>query len=325
MKKKGLVILIFFVFSATVFAQGSATDSILRYWLRPQIVNNNLPVTNTFYFWTSSNELDSCLEQKRLLRTSVSDRFHEEMYVEELLKFGRKNNSPIVNHLLSGDRQRIREGWPCYWASMGAFIGDSTHNQLVQVILMDSSLIISFFPDERKSKMWKVHDLKGNELTMEQAMLRKRHIAAVLMCNDEKVRFPGPRRTVYHNHYRSFILCNEDMIKSWHHNVPGLQAKVLKDFDYLVLLNAWLEDYNNQAQQGKKGKVCYAAWTMSVSEMRISDLVFATRNGAGFLGEGVDQVYMMNTIEQLRTWFRKQKNPCERFPGKKPASIPPGN
>lgn len=322
MRKRCYLFLSLILINVNAFAQANATDSILRYWLQPQIVNNDLPVANTFYFWTTSAELDSCVTQKRLLRTSVSENYYESMYIEQLLLLNEKSNQPITNHLLSGDRQRIREGWPCYWTAMHPFYQDSLENQLVQVVLMDSSLIVSFFPDGKKSEMWKVHDLKGNELSIEQTLLRKRHIAAVFVSGDDKLIFTGPRRTVFRTHYRSFILCNEDMIKSWHHNVPGLQAKLLGDLNYLILLNAWFENPEHCAEQGNKGKVCYAAWKQSSVAMKISDLFFAAQRRAGYLSDPANQTSMMEIIDKLRKDIRLQKYSYERFPGKNPVYIP---
>lgn len=323
MKKKSFFILIFFFFSVNSFAQGSATDSILRYWLQPQIVNSNKPIANTLYFWVSTAELDSCVEQKRLLRTAVSDRHFEMQYIDELQYLNQKGNTTIVNHLLGAQRQFIREAWPCYWSAMHSLYSDSLQNQLVQVNLMDSALIVSFFPDEKKSKMWRVHDLKGNEIPIELALGRRRHFAVVYMEGDDKTVFVGPRRSVYRGHYRTFILCNENMIKSWFHNVPGLQAKVVNDLNYLVLLNAWFEKPENCAQHGSKGKVSYAAWTLAPASMRISDLFFATQRWSSYLSDPANQTSTMNIIEQLRDDLRKQKYSYERFPGKNPAYIPP--
>lgn len=300
--------------SVLLKSQTSATDSILHHWLEPQIVNSNKPVANTFYLWTTSAELDTCLRQNQLLRRVQFRICDEFFYADEIRYRAVKQNAPIANHLMSGERQRVLAAWPCYWATMSAWDRDYLQNQLVEVVLMDSSLIVSFFPDEKKSKVWRVHDLKGNELTLEQALQRKRHIAAVYMCNEEKLVFTHIRRTVYRTHDRNFFLCNESMIKSWHHATPGLQAKVQKDFDYLVLLNAWFEKPEHCAEQGSKGRVCYAAWTAQPATMQVSDLFFATQINASYLSVPANQETTKAIVEELRTRFRAQQRPCERFP-----------
>lgn len=299
-------------------SEGSSTDSILRYWLSARVVNDNHPVTNTLYFWTSLPDLDSSLQQDRLLRSTSTDFVFEEQYRDNLLYYS-KDNEPMTNHLLGSERNYIRAAWPSYWSNM-EYDYDTTkprRQQLVQVVLMDSSLIVSFFPDKKKKERWQIHDLRGNLVTMEDALKRKRHIAAVFVSGEQKVVFNGPRRSVFREHYRTFFLCNESMIKSWHHAVPGVQMKVMQDFDYLVLLNAWFGSPEHCAEQGTKGKTCYAAWTKLSSQQSVSELFFATMRRAGYLHDKASQATTMPMLDDLRARLRAQASPCERFPGKK--------
>ena len=315
-----ILVLIALTLVTRLCSQISATDSILRHWLQPQVVTNQSPVFNTFYFWTSSAELDTSLLQNQLIRKAPTNgfysyefAFYDNLYFESL-----RSNAPILNHLMGAERQRTLSVWPCYWENMSGMSGTPHKDQLVQVVLMDSALIVSFFPDEKKSQRWAVHDLKGNSLTVEDAMKRKRHIAAVYMCSEYRSQVFGTiTKRITPGHYRGFVLCNESMIKSWHHAVPGLQARLLKDFDYLMLLNAWFESPANCATQGKNGKVSYAAWNMSSSQMSVSDLFFGVQQYSGNTALNANQSVTTSYMDSLRIRFRTQVNPCERFPGKK--------
>lgn len=52
----------------------TSTDSILQNWLsKGCVVSSQKPVKNRFYFWTTVEELDSVVSQKRLLRTSAPE------------------------------------------------------------------------------------------------------------------------------------------------------------------------------------------------------------------------------------------------------------
>lgn len=293
---------------------GSATDSILRFWLTPQIVSNVKPIANTFYFWTTPQELDSVVEQKRLLRTSLPSDHLEGIYWDRLSS--NENNEPISNHLRSGDRQRIRSAWPCYWSMLNESYDYPKSTQLVQVVLMDSSLIVKFNPDDKKHR-WTIFDLRGNEISMETAMQRKRHIAAVFVSGYNKYSFPAPRPLVVKEYFRTFILCNEDMIKSWHHAVPGMQARIINDLNYLVLMTAYFGDGIHGQLQGKKGKSCRMSWVKPATEMRISELFFATQRMAGDSGPNATEDGMKAIVNLLRSRWPQQKNPVERFPGAK--------
>lgn len=293
----------------------SATDSILRLWLSPQIVNNDKPADNSFYFWTSTEELDSCLSQNQLLRTTSPSNPVEQIYWDRIWATVEKPE-PISNHLRGSDRQRMRAAWPCYWSMLSESYPQSSESQLVQVVLMDSALIVAFHPDERKDK-WTIFDLRGNVVPMNVALERKRHIAAVFVTGKSVSRLPAPRVDVRKEYYRSFILCNESMIKSWHHAVPGIQAKIVQDLDYLLLLNAYLGEGLHGQLQGRKGSNCTATWAMSASKMRISQLFFATQRFAWDTGKPATQTTTTAMIALLRERWPKQVRPCERYPGKK--------
>ncbi len=303
--------------------QGSATDSILRLWLSPQTVNSEKPIANTFYFWTSDEELDSVLSQKRLLRTSAPSNRLEEIYWDRLLRTV-KDFDPISGQLRSGDRQRIRAAWPCYWSILPESYSQSSENQLVQVVLDDSSLIVAFYPDRKRDK-WDVYDLRGNLLSGAEALERKSHFAAVFITGKNKggsAYDTNPRHMEItyvkeKEYYRTFILCNENMIKSWHHGVPGMQDKIIRDLDYLLLLNAYLGESLHAQMQGRKGKNTRLCWARSSTKMKIGQLVLACERFAWMTGYPATQKSTTTIIDLLRERWPKQVKPCERFPGKK--------
>lgn len=298
----------------------TATDSILRLWLSPQVVNNQKPVSNTFYVWITSDELDSVVSQKRLLRTSAPSNHIEELYWQKLLGTI-KYNELISNHLRSGDKQRIREAWPNYWSTLSESYPQSSQNQLVKVVLMDSALIIVFNPDNRKAR-WSVRDLDGNLISINAALQRKRHIAAVFFSgknndawsNTNTVNSITPTYIKRKEYYRSFILCNEEMIKSWHHAVPGVQAQILNDLNYLLLLNAYLGEGSHQQGQGNKGINVRDSWVKPIDKMRVSQMFFATQRLAWQGGVPATQQSITNIINILRERWPNQSKPVERYP-----------
>lgn len=299
----------------------SATDSILRLWLSPQIVNNDKPVASTFYFWISPEELDSVLGQKQLLRTSAPSSNLDQIYWDRLL--GTVDDAePISIHLRSGQRQRIRITWPNYWSQLTEASVLSQENQLIQVELLDSALIVEFSPDENKKNRWAVYDLQGKAVSMERALQRLDYIAAVFISGRNRMSYPGPRVYVHKECYRTFVLCNEKMIKSWHHAVPGMQDKIIQDLDYLLLLNGYFREGWMFPSQGKKGKIALASWTMTESEMKMNNYFFATQRLAWMGGVDADSAATKKIIDLLRMRWPVQKNVCERYPGRYPVYNP---
>lgn len=293
----------------------SSTDSILRLWLAPQTVNSTKPIANTFYFWTSVNELDSVEQQKRLLRTTKQDDVAVDVYQYNLLVTQSKGGDAMADHLFSGERQRVRSAWPCYWSMLDEPSMNPGHTQLVQVVLKDSSLIVVFSPGEKKDARWTVFDLKGNTIPVGKALERKQHIAAVFFDVKNTLIYAGPRAYKVREYCRSFILCNEQMIKSWHHGVPGMQAKIINDLDYLLLLHGYFNEGWMLPSQGKKGKIARASWTMSTTDMKMNNFFFATQRFAWMSGVDANSDATKKIIDLLRERWPQQKNPVEKFPG----------
>jgi hypothetical protein len=299
-------------------AQLSATDSIIRFWMAPQTVNSTRPVFNTFYFWASIQEIDSVLNQQRLLRTSETAGMLEARYLDELFYSGQKNpDDGMCAHLRTGDRVRVRAAWPNYWSTLTEG-GSESHDQLVQVVLMDSALIVSFDTEANGKKRWTIFDLRGNEIVMDDAIKRKDHIAVVFVQGKYKaVMQAGPRRLVQQEYYRTFILCNERMIKSWHHAVPGMQQKILNDLDYLLLLHGYFSEGWTMGEPGKRGKLARAAWKKSAAQLKaLDEFFFATQRFAWTDGPRADASSTKVIIDRLRSRWPLQKNMVERFPGR---------
>jgi len=293
----------------------SSTDSILRLWLSPQIVNNCKPAVSTFYFWTSMQELDSVIGQQRLLRTNSPEDPLADLYLQ-CIEENTLESQEMANHLFSGERQRIHTAWPSYWSTLTESDQPREQDQLVKVVLMDSSLIVAFSPDERKGNRWAVYDLGGNVIPLNKALERKRHIAAVFFSGKNSRTYAGPRRYVQSEYYRTFVLCNENMIRSWHHAVPGMQAKIIQDLDYLLLMNSYFSEGWLLPSQGKRGKIARASWTMPESKMKMNNYFFATQRFAWMTGVDACSEATRKIIDSLRERWPRQVKPCERYPGK---------
>lgn len=301
----------------------TSTDSILQNWLSKGCVVSSLkPVKNRFYFWTTVEELDSVVSQKRLLRTSAPEEQLHYYYWNALFDSKGKRDE-MRSHLQSGDRQRVRMAWPCYWSMLSETYPQSPQTQLVEVILMDSSLIVSYYPDDKKNT-WEIYDLKGKRLSMTEALKRKRHIAAVFVESDAITKsqsFPMQGMYaghIYENgskcHYRTFVLCNENMIKSWHHAVPGVQAMMLNEISYIMLLHSFAADGNKALYNAKSKKYWLKSWYGNTRDMRTDQMYFATQRYARSCGSGLSEPVMKQILDVLRDRVKAQVKPVEKFP-----------
>ncbi|CAN5801929.1 hypothetical protein BH11BAC7_BH11BAC7_29690 [soil metagenome] len=282
----------------------STTDSILHSWLGKQVVENNQPRFKSLWLFVSVQELDSIRESKSLLRSFTYATISQQYYYTTLTdkKFDKQ---PLAGILRSSEKLRLKDAWTSYWPVVNE---DQPGNQLVQVFMDDSALVIAFHPDEKIP--FSVYDLAGNSLTLPQAIQRERHIAVVFLSG--KMKSADGKAGVYR---RSFYIINEKMIRHWQHATPVMQDGILKDLNYLLLLEAWAKETPGHiAKSGKKGKNILRAWNASPQKMSIGQKVFACRRNA----EAIDftEKKARETIAAIRKLWPLQVKPMEKFPFK---------
>jgi hypothetical protein len=303
----------------------TATDSILINWLGKTAVTGAVPKMNRFYFWLEQQEIDSVLQQKNLLRHAQPQTTMEWLYQSTLME-SRFAAQPIAQQLRSSERIRKRECWSNMWSFITETHDSDPRNQLVEVVLEDSAWIALFRPESKKPFV--VVDVKGNVIPELEAQRNSRRIAVVLFqsvltskkldeLRERKLRFSMPGNNTETAHFRSFMLVNETMIKSWHHAVPGLQEKMLSEIKYLLLLDAWMSDSpKNQAQKGRNGKVALDKWNSSRKLKRVNDMFFANIRVTGNAGVDANPVVVKRCIAALRERWPNQKDAVERYPSK---------
>jgi hypothetical protein len=280
----------------------TATDSILKFWLGKQAVNSDFPFPNTLWFWTNWQELDSIDQQKTLLRTAVP-KTPAEKICDQFLFDKKWDAHPVAGWLRSGALQRRRDAWPCYWAIIPAAPVDSfaPPNQLVQVVLEDSALVVVFRPEGREA--FNVFDMQGKLVPLPEAEKSRSRIAMIFLQSETA-----------QGSFRSFYLCNEKMIRSWHHGVPGVQDKVAMDINYMMLLYAWQEAHREKAILPGQS-VAPRYWTGNPRKMSIAELIGSTQRTAQRDPEDLFY-YTKTSIDHIRQSWRLQLHPMERYPSR---------
>ena len=301
----------------------AATDSILKNWLRTQGVDDDKPVAKTLWLWTSSAELDSVEQQHSLLRTFDKKNLAQQFFSGEISKPKWKNN-PLAQMLKGSQYSRTLSAWPCLWTEDDYFSNPSL-NQLVKVELEDSALIAVFHP-RRKTDCWLVYDFNGNLIPLPEALSRKQQIAVVYYSCEIKIDFPQsipfkPKKLKTYYDYRTFILCNEKMIKSWHHDVPGMQQEVANQLQYLLLLNAYFgADTLHADSKNQKKPDAKRIWSGSDATFSIAELFLRTSTHSGMYGVPVYPNDNLKTvkyiIDAVRSRWKNQTHPIERYPSR---------
>lgn len=300
----------------------TSTDSILKYWLRERAVSNEKPFHKTFWCWLGTKELDTVAQLHSLLWDFKPHDKSEILYSLWLQDHSQDQN-PYVKILRSSSFLRTQSAWPNYWAS----VQDRTEpqlgnmNQLVQVELEDSSLIAVFFPQEKGEKTIRVFDLSGNPVSLPEFEKNQTRLAAVFIAgkitggiqntNENQLKKTEKKQPYP---FRTFVLCNEKMIRSWHHAVPGMQHQQALDMNYLMLLYAWTEAHpeKSRIRNPKKFPAC---WNALSAKSPIMEYYSSTQKSLR-PGETNMQTEMRSAIDYLRSAWKNQVKPMERFPSK---------
>lgn len=298
----------------------TATDSILQFWLKKQGVDDAKPIANTFYFWTSPEELDSVDQQHLLLRSQDNNAYTANFYryYREQLSNQKWDANRIAINLREGKFGRTRSAWPCYWSENAFDTLFYKSTQLVKVELEDSALIVVFHPKQKKA--WQVFDLKGRMLDGAEIEKRSHQIAAVYFSDHIResmsIEVQIPRKVMDYSQ-RTFFLCNENMIKAWHHAVPGMQKQILDDLNYLLLLDAYFaSDVKKTLVPGKNGKNVIATWAGNTSEFSVAHYFFRTQTFADSQKPEAFPFAIDQIIGTLRYRWPKQVHAMERFPSR---------
>jgi hypothetical protein len=290
----------------------TATDSILHLWLGKQVVENTVPRFRSLWFFVSEKELDSIRESHQLLRSFKFETKEQQRYYSWLTN-SKFDQQPVASILRASEKLRIRDAWTSYWPLMSSdpSNGMSNGNQLVQVILEDSSLFVQFQPQEKNPFI--VYDVYGNIVSLPQAIKREKHIAAVFMNYSMKEKSVNSKLIVVH--HRSFYLVNEKMIRHWQHATPSMQDGIINDLNYLLLLNAWIKDSDTHiGKAGKKGKNILQAWNALPAKRSIPEKIFACRRSSEpFDANGTE---IDKAIATIRSIWPLQVKTMEKFPSK---------
>jgi hypothetical protein len=287
----------------------TATDSILHFWLNKAGVDDEKPIARTFYFWTTPEELDSVNEQHALLRSvGLPGEFFRNFYLDYRAALENKkwDKNYLAIDFRGGQFGRMRAAWTSYWFQNISETSALPTTQLVKVELEDSALIVVFRPQEKKA--WQVFDLKGNLISQPEAEKRKTQISVIYF--SECIHATA-------NCERTFFLCNEKMIKSWQHGVPGMQHQILEDLNYLLLLDAYFaSDVSKTAAPGKNGKNVVHCWKGKTDHFSVAQFYFRTQLFANSSTLEAFPFAMDNIIGALRYRWPKQINPMEKFPSR---------
>ena len=240
-------ILFLFLLSLSEFCF-SQKDSSLIYLIHSEAVYQDDFIRNTFYTWTSPQQINDLRANKKLLSKCQSETKGYSLY-DIALQDTLYKGMPVIQLLKQSQFSKKRFAWTNCWAtSLG--LGDEKYgNQLIKIVLKENS-IIGELNIMNPSNPIQFFDLKGETLTCNYAIENQDRIAAIYHVNEIRVKRTQQQKkrngTFYHYVekykqeskvivYREFVIINEHMV-NWSYGTEDIKSEIRSEINYLKQL-----------------------------------------------------------------------------------------
>jgi|GEM_PF-1525130 hypothetical protein len=227
-------------------------DSIISAMLKKQAVYNNDFVRNTFYTWTTKEQIEELRKQPTLLTRNQSKKGELSLF-DLALQDTAFSKYPIAKVLSQDKFKNKRFGWTSAWATVMGWQKEKYGDQLLKIILKDDAIIGSFNQND-KLHPFSFYDMLGDSLTLDFVIKNQDKIAVIYHLNHKKTKRTEPIYKRYGTQtkvkkykledvyaaYREYVIMNENMIKSWSYGTQEIISKLnteinlLKSIDTLV-------------------------------------------------------------------------------------------
>lgn len=206
-------------------------------------------IRNTFYTWTTTEQVQDLAKNKVLLTKSKSETKGYAIFDVSLRDSLLKNN-PIAQLLQQEPFAKKRFAWTNAWATVMGWENEKYGHHLIKIVLSDSAIIVKFNYTYGwgSSGPFVFYDLTGRELTTDYVLKHKNRIAVIYHVN----KYKGKRREMAtkkqgtfvhetqktvtrpaHIYFREYVLVNESMIKDWSYGTAEIRSKIAAEINRL--------------------------------------------------------------------------------------------
>jgi hypothetical protein len=214
-------------------ADSDTEDSLFLKSFHKQCIYNDDFVRNTFYTWTTTDQIEELRQKKSLLSRSKSKN-NEWSQFDQALRDTTFSKLPIAKLLQDDMFKNKRFGWTNSWATVMGWKDEQYGDQLLKIVL-DETAIIGIFNEEDKAHPFRFYYMNGKPAEESAVIRSKNKLAAVYHISERKVKKSqhvmqgyttyrkGKRNEVP---FREFVILNESMIKSWSYGTPDVLSEL---------------------------------------------------------------------------------------------------
>jgi len=252
MKFKIKFVLLLFVFFESALSLGQTPANINLPADRQEVYDHDF-FRNTFYTWTTEEQIKELRENKTLLTKSKSRKKGYSLF-DISYRSPSSVNDPLIQLLQEEQFEKKRFAWTSGWATVMGWEGEKYGDQLIKIVINDSA-IIGKFEAYNYNEPVIFFDMDGKKLSTGYVLEHKNRIAVVYHLNMVKGRrkvwwytFPNgtfakakmkEKRIVDDVPFREFVILNEKMIKSWSYGTSEIKKEIESE---IALLNQFKLD-----------------------------------------------------------------------------------
>ena len=197
---------------------------------------------NTFYTWTTKDQITNLRANKTLLTKSRSETKGYSIFDLSLRDSSLKKNA-AVQLLLEEQFSKKRFAWVNSWATIMGWEGESYGDQLIKIVLKDDA-IIGKFNKSNTAEPLSFYNMTGQKLTVDFVIKNKAQIAVIYHQNtNKKNRFVMVGNGTYGKRkktniednvpYREFVILNESMINHWSYGTAEIKQEIESEISLL--------------------------------------------------------------------------------------------
>lgn len=253
MNFKNRFFLFFILLSAPVFCFSQTehnNDSSLIYLIRSHGIYDDDFIRNTFYTWTTTEQINDLRTNKKLLTKSRSETKGYSLY-DMTLRDSVLKGLPVIQLLKQEQFAKKRFAWTSCWPTALGMEYEKYGDQLVKIVLKDNS-IIGKFDILNLADPIQFFNLKGDTLNANYAIENQDRIAVIYHINSIKVKRTQAqmkRRGTFYQYvgrykkedwdieYREFVVMNEHMI-TWSYGTEDIKNEISSEINYLKQLQS---------------------------------------------------------------------------------------
>jgi len=248
-------------FPNELFSQSKKQKSLLK-----QEVYNNDFIRNTFYTWTTKEQIEEIRKTKRLLFKNKSATKGYSLF-DKLIRDSTLIDNQYSKLLQEEQFSNKRFAWTDPWATIMGWEGETYGNQLIKITLSDSSIIGKLNVSEGIEPL-SFYNIKGEKLSREFILKNKSRIAVIYhVSNYQGKRYLRKRKNkgtfwIETNKkkrangdipFREFVIINEAMIKDWSFGTSEIKNEILNEIETLKEFQKSTEANQNSYSYLKDG------------------------------------------------------------------------